>query len=193
MKLGAVPMRLIVPPSTAAKESGIRMREGARSERRANTMPTGSRMATTAVLFMNAARRDVALIKRITIPNSLRPPIRWRPRAIKVATPLSRRAMPMTKMAPMAITALLPKPTRASRKFGRTPVALRMTGMLSAVTGSGIQRVMNSVVAAARVARAIQPWRESSIAGLYNVDLREWPGISARKDARICVRFGCAD
>ena len=152
-----MPIRVTVPPSTVANAIGMRKREAGSNDRRARVTTAGSRSATAAALFMIAESMAAASMTRPISHISLPPPSRCRPRAISVATPLSWRAAPTTKMDPIVMTAWLPKPASAWVGSRITPVATRMTGIARAVTPMGSHFVTKSRAAPVSVAMAIHP------------------------------------
>ena len=159
-----------MPPRVAAVASGSSMREGARCCRRQSAATTGSSMATVAALLMKADTRAVASMTSSINLGSLGPPTRSKPRASRVATPLSRSPRLTTKVAAIEIAAWFPKPDSAVRA-STVPVTASTTGMAMATRGSATHSVKKRRVAATRVATAIHPWR--SIPAGY----RAIPGI----------------
>jgi len=149
---GGVPIRVIKPPSSELKASGIRSREGARPVRRAMSMTTGSSNAATPTLFMNAERPAAVSMITMTSRPSLSPESlsTWRPRI--PATPV--RESPPLKMntAQTVITAGLLKPDTAWLG-SRSPVTARVTSTMSATMSTRTRSVTNRMTATTRMPR----------------------------------------
>ena len=109
-----------------------------------------------AAVDITADRTHVVTMMITTSRSSLLPPRRWRRRPITVATPLSCSPADRTKIAPRAITALLPKPFSAAVAGSIVPVTASTIGMERAVASSGMALLMNSTIATTRVPTAIQ-------------------------------------
>ena len=87
MRLGAVPMRVSIPPRRAATDRGMRRREGATFRSRASPTTTGSMMATVPVEERKAERRpamSMTVTRRLVSPVAKRAGRRARRSAIPV-------------------------------------------------------------------------------------------------------------
>jgi hypothetical protein len=114
MRFGVVEIRVRVPPRIAEYPRGIINREGDIFALRESTRTAGRKTATVAALDMIAERTQVVIMISRTRLHSFLPPNRSSIRPISVATPLSLRPAESTKIAPRAITALLPNPRSAA-------------------------------------------------------------------------------
>jgi hypothetical protein len=105
---------------------------------------------------MIADRTQVVIMMRRIRLHSFLPPKRSSNRPIKVATPLSLSPAESTKIAPRAITALLPNPRSTASAGVTVPVIASTTGIESAVASRGISLLMKRIMATTNVAMAIQ-------------------------------------
>src|SRR5690606_2184419 len=86
-----VPIRVTVPPTTAAKLTGISRREGERPVRRHQDSTGGIAIATIGVLLRNAEADAVSGRIRASVPRSLLPPARGERAASRPTTVSSTR------------------------------------------------------------------------------------------------------
>jgi hypothetical protein len=150
--LGGVPISVVMPPSNAAKASGISSREEGISVRRAISTATGSISAATPTFGMNAERAPPTSISAAITAGSRRPATCSMRRLAICPLPLRLRPSLRMNIAHTVTTASLLNPESASA--GETTPVIASAHITSSATRS-IRRisVTNRITEAARISR----------------------------------------
>jgi hypothetical protein len=105
-----VPTKVQAPPNSDAKDKGINILEGLSPQRRANSMVTGKKIATAAVLFIKADTKATTIIKRKVVQKALLPLKRVIHPAASSKTPVFWSPALSTNMAATETVATFEKP-----------------------------------------------------------------------------------
>ena len=152
MRLGGVPMSVMMPPMLLAKARGIMSMPGWVPEVLAMASTMGSSRATVPVLLTKAATQAVTSTTRKKSFFWLVPARRSRRPLMVRARPVWNTAPPTTKRPTIMMTALLENPANASDGVS-TPVASKAAMEQSATMSDRIFPTRNNTIVAKKMTR----------------------------------------